>query len=169
MKTLMLLRHAKSSWDDPALPDFQRPLAKRGRDAARRIGRYMAKAELRPDAVLCSGARRAVETWELIAANFGTERVQVDDTLYMAAPDAILAWLRNLPDEINAVLLVGHNPGFEELARKLAGSGKKKALKRLREKVPTGSLAVLTFDRETWAGLDDGAGFLDQFVRPRDT
>ncbi len=168
MKTLMLLRHAKSSCDDPSLPDFQRPLAARGRDAAPRMGKAMAKAGLRPDVVLCSGARRAVETWEAVAPNLDCEQVQVDDTLYLATADAMLAWLNQLPDSVESVLLVGHNPGFEELARRLAGDGRKKALKRLRRKYPTGALAVLTFEADNWAGLQDGAGRLDHFIRPKD-
>ncbi|MCI0436165.1 MAG: histidine phosphatase family protein [Gemmatimonadetes bacterium] len=168
MKTVMLLRHAKSSWDDASLPDFQRPLAERGHDAAPRLGEYMANEGLRPDAVLCSGARRAVETWEHIAPLLNVERVQVDDTLYMASGDAVLAWLRNLPDTIGSVLLIGHNPGFEELARRLVGDGRKKALKRMRKKYPTGALAVLTFDGDAWSALGDGGGYLDRFVRPKD-
>jgi phosphohistidine phosphatase len=169
MKTLFLLRHAKSSWAEPALPDFQRPLAERGSAAANLMGRYMKEEGLVPDAVLCSGARRAVETWQTIAPEFGEARVQIDDTLYMASPDAMLSWLKRLPDDVNAVLMVGHNPGFEELAHRLASDGKKKALKRIRKKYPTGALAVIRFEADTWDAVNDGTGFLDRFVRPKDT
>jgi phosphohistidine phosphatase len=168
MKTVYLLRHAKSSWDDNALPDFARPLADRGRTAAPRMGRYMRKQGLLPDAVLCSGARRAVETWNIIAPELGTPRVQIDDDLYMASPDAILAWLRRLQPEIGSVLLIGHNPGFEELAVRLAIDGRKKALERMRTKYPTGTLAVIRFDVDAWPAVTDGAGYLDRFVRPKD-
>jgi phosphohistidine phosphatase len=168
MKTVCLLRHAKSSWDDVSQPDFQRPLAERGREAAPRMGEYMKAQGLVPDAVLCSGARRAVETWEHIAEALGSPRVHIDDNLYMAAPDAILAWLRKLQPEIASVLLIGHNPGFEELAVRLAADGKKKAMKRMRKKYPTGALAVLRFEVDTWPAIAEGGGFLEAFVRPRD-
>jgi len=164
----MLLRHAKSSWDDVALPDFQRPLADRGRDTAPRIGAYMKANDLVPDAVLCSGARRAVETWELIAPALGSSRVHIDDNLYMATPDSIVAWLRKLQSDIGSVLLIGHNPGFEELAMRLAGDGRKKALKRIRRKYPTAAVAIIRFDVEAWPGIGDGAGYLDAFIRPKD-
>jgi phosphohistidine phosphatase len=168
MKTLYLLRHAKSSWDDPAIQDFQRPLADPGRQAAPRIGKYMKKQKLIPNAVLCSGARRAVETWELIAPSFDEPKVQIDDTLYMASPDAMLSWLRRLPADLGAVLMIGHNPGFEELAHRLCSNGKKKAIKQMRKKFPAGALAVITFETDDWAQVGDGSGFLDRFVRPKD-
>jgi phosphohistidine phosphatase len=168
MKTVMLLRHAKSSWDDAALPDFQRPLADRGREAAPRMGAYMKAEGLIPDAVLCSGARRAVETWELIAPELGSSRVHVDDNLYMASPDSVVTWLRKLQPEIGSVLLIGHNPGFEELATRLAGDGRKKAMKRMRKKYPTGALAIIRFEVDSWSGIVDGSGYLDGFIRPKD-
>jgi phosphohistidine phosphatase len=169
MKTLYLLRHAKSSWDDIDVPDFQRPLADRGREAAPRMAEYMKSEGLMPDAVLCSGAKRAVETWELMAPVMGEPRVHVDDNLYMAAPDAIIAWLKRLQPEIGSVLLIGHNPGFEEVAARLAPDGKKKAMKRMRRKYPTGALAMIRFDVENWTDVGDGAGYLERFIRPRDT
>jgi phosphohistidine phosphatase len=168
MKMLYLLRHAKSSWDEPALPDFQRPLAERGRKAAPQMGDYLESEGLTPDAVLCSGARRAVETWQSIAPHFPDARVQIDDTLYMASPDAMLSWLQRLPDDVSSVLMVGHNPGFEELAQQLAGDGKKKALKRIRKKYPTAALAVIQFQTDDWAGIGSASGYLERFVRPKD-
>jgi phosphohistidine phosphatase len=128
----------------------------------------MKQEGLIPDAVLCSGARRAVETWELIAPALGSPRVHFDDNLYMASPDAILTWLTRLQPEIRSVLLVGHNPGFEELAARLSGDGAKKAMKRMRKKYPTGALAVIDFEADDWTGVRDGAGVLQRFVRPRD-
>jgi len=168
MKTVYLLRHAKSSWDDPDAPDFQRPLADRGRDAAPRMAAFMKDEGLMPDAVLCSGARRAVETWELMAPVMGEPRVHVDDNLYMAEPDAIIAWLKRLQPEIGSVLLIGHNPGFEEVAARLAVDGRKKAMKRMRKKYPTGALAAIRFDVNDWAQVGDGGGYLERFIRPRD-
>ncbi len=168
MKKVLLLRHAKSSWDEEALPDFQRPLAERGRGAAQRMGEYMASKGLVPDGVLCSGARRAVETWELVAPALDSPRVHIDDNLYMASPDAILAWLRRLQSEMKVVLLIGHNPGFEELARRLVGDGKKKALKQLHRKYPTGALAVIRFNVAGWPDIMDAGGYIERFIRPRD-
>ena len=168
MKSVYLLRHAKSSWEDIAVPDFQRPLNDRGRDAAPRIGAYMKAEGLIPDAVLCSGATRAVQTWELVAPMLGSPRVHVDDNLYMATPDAIINWLKRLQPEISSVLLIGHNPGFEETAIRLAGDGKRKPMKRLHKKYPTGTLAVLRFDVPGWDAIADGSGYLERLVRPKD-
>lgn len=168
MKTVYLLRHAKSSWDDPSIPDFQRPLSERGRKTAPKMSEYLKEEGLIPDAVLCSGAKRAVETWELIAPSLGSPKLHLDDNLYMAAPEAIIQWLKRLTPEINSVLLIGHNPGFEELAVRFSGDGKKKALKRLRKKYPTGALAVIQFDVDGWPAVGDGAGYLERFVRPKD-
>ena len=169
MKTVYLLRHAKSSWDDLDVPDFQRPLSERGREAAPRMAEYMKTEGLVPEAVLCSGAKRATETWELMAPVLGAPRVHVDDNLYMASPDAIVAWLNQLQPEIGSVLLVGHNPGFEEVAARMVADGKKKAMKRMRKKYPTGALAVIQFDVDGWNSVGDGTGYLERFVRPKDT
>jgi phosphohistidine phosphatase len=168
MKNVYLLRHAKSSWDDLNVPDFQRPLAERGRETAPRIGEYMKSEGLLPDAVLCSGARRAVETWELIAPSLGSPRVNIDDNLYMASPSSIIAWLKRLQPEIASVLLIGHNPGFEEVADRLVTDGKNKAIKRMRKKYPTGALAVMQFNVEGWPNVAEGTGYLERFIRPKD-
>jgi phosphohistidine phosphatase len=168
MKYVYLLRHAKSSWDDPSLADFDRPLAPRGRDAAPRIGARMQAQGLLPDAVLTSGARRAQETWELVRPYLDEPQSRVEDNLYGATPEIMFAWLRLLQDEIGSVLLIGHNPGFEELATRLAGGGRKKALKRLRKKYPTATLAVLRFDVDQWSEIAWGGAFLDRFIRPKD-
>jgi phosphohistidine phosphatase len=168
MKHVYLLRHAKSSWDDASLADFDRPLAERGVSAAARMGEYMKNEALVPDAVLTSGAKRALETWEGVRPLLGDPVSRVEDNLYMASPDLIFSWLRMLPDEVASVLLVGHNPGFEELALRLAGDGKKKALKRMRKKYPTTALAVLRFDVDQWSGIAWHGAFLERFIRPKD-
>jgi len=168
MRTVFLLRHAKSSWDDPSLPDIERPLASRGHDAAERMGRFLRDNGLIPDAVLCSNARRAVETWELMKPSLGSPKFHLAPNLYMASPEVIMAWLRRLQPDIASVLLIGHNPGFEDAARQLAGDGKPKALKRLRRKYPTAALAVIRFDADDWRAVGWGEGYLARFVRPRD-
>jgi phosphohistidine phosphatase len=169
MKTLYLLRHAKSSWDDEALDDFDRPLDARGAEAAPRMAANMKEEGWIPDTILCSAARRARETMELVTPKLGVDGApRIERELYMAEPDAMLERLRALPDSANSVLMIGHNPGHELLAKMLAGDGKKKALKRLRKKYPTGALAVLTFPAERWAEVAEGSGYLQAFVRPKD-
>jgi len=168
MKRIFLLRHAKSSWDDQSLSDFARPLADRGRDTAPRMGAFMKAEGLAPEAVLCSAARRAVQTWEIIGPFLGSPEVRVEDTLYMAPPEVILNRVRRLQEDIDSVLLIGHNPAFEELAVRLAGDGRKKAMKRVREKYPTCALAVLRFDVDSWSVITQRSGFLERFVRPAD-
>lgn len=168
MKSVLLLRHAKSSWDDASLADFDRPLAERGRTAAPKMGEYIAANDLAPDAVLVSGARRALETWDLIRPHLAAPTSRVENNLYGATPDLMFAWLRQLQDDIGSVMLIGHNPGFEELAARLAGDGRKKAMKRLRKKYPTAALAVLRFDTADWSSIQWGGAFLERFVRPKD-
>ncbi len=113
MKTLYLLRHAKSSWDDPTLDDFDRPLAARGRAAAPRIGAFMRAARWLPDMVLCSTARRARETWALVAAALDVDiAATYTDALFHGSPSGLLAVLRGAPDSAASVVLVAHSPGI---------------------------------------------------------
>jgi phosphohistidine phosphatase len=166
VRTVLLLRHAKASRDNPDLLDFERPLAARGEEAAPRMGEFMAAAGLAPEQVLCSGARRAVETWQRMAPRVGNLAAAIEDDLYMASADTIIDRLRALPTEVRSVLLIGHNPGLEEAALRLCGSGKDKSLQRMRKKFPTCALAVIAF--EEGSELADGAGCLEAFVQPRD-
>ena len=170
MKRIYLLRHAKSSWDDPALGDFERPLNGRGRKAAPRIGKLLRKRDWTPDLVLCSTAARAAETWELVGAELKAQpQVKLLKTLYLATPGQMLRALRRSPREAAGLLLVGHNPGIEGLAAQLAGpESKNKPLGRLREKFPTAALAVLEFDGEDWSALAAGSCRLTDFVVARD-
>jgi len=169
VKTVLLLRHAKSSWDRPLLDDFQRPLAPRGRKAAPRVGRYLGRAGLIPDRVLCSGAARAVETWELVSEALGADvPVEFQDEIYHASPRTLLEILRTLPGTVDSVLLIGHNPTFESLAHRLAGSGEEAALDAMDSKFPTAALAILDFRVRRWEELEERGGFLREFVRPKD-
>src|SRR3970040_2350291 len=129
MLTLSLLRHAKSRWDEPALGDYGRPLAKRGRKAATEVGAALAAMGLRPQLVLCSGAVRARDTLDLVLDKLGAPAPEViyDDEVYMATPAALIARLRRIApghrgEVPRHVMLVGHNPGLEELALLLVGS-----------------------------------------------
>jgi phosphohistidine phosphatase len=171
MLTVLLLRHAKSSWDTPSLPDYDRPLAKRGQKAAPLIGAEMGRLGLRPDLILCSAAARTRETLALVLPALGSPSPQVicDDAIYMATPAALLTLLRKLPDGGAApktVMVVGHNPGLEELAELLVGGGDEDAQELMAEKFPTGALAVLTFDAQKWADIALGAGKLVEFITP---
>jgi phosphohistidine phosphatase len=163
-----LLRHAKSSWDDPALADHERPLAKRGRKAAALLGEHLRDAGVAPDLVLCSSAARAVETLEGIRSGLAPDtRVEVEAGLYGAGVQALLRRLRALPEDVGSVMLIGHNPAIEELATELAGPGSDAdAGDRMRVKYPTGGLATLVFDGP-WGDLDWEVATLDAFVVPK--
>ncbi len=171
MKTLLLLRHAKSSWDQPGLADHDRPLAARGKHAAPRIGRGMAQLGLEPAAVLCSTALRARQTWAAVAQALGsTPRLEYRADLYHAGVDQLLGAVQSMDDAVDSVLIVGHNPGMEALANRLAGSGGKRARARMRRKYPTAGLAVLKFDSARWkdVGSTRGTGRLTHFITPAD-
>ncbi len=169
MKRLFLLRHAKSSWDNPAFADFDRPLAPRGRRASGRLARHMQETALSFDRVLCSGAERARETWRRIAEAMGSSvPTDYEDGLYMAGADSLMARLRGLDPTVNAVLVVAHNPDLETLARRLCREGAGDAVARLEEKYPTGGLAEIELDCADWPKIADGCGFLRRFTVPRD-
>ena len=165
MKRLLLLRHAKSSWDDPSLPDRDRPLAPRGHEAAERMAAHLRSNAPAVDLVLCSPALRTTETLEHLGRAFGDAKMEVEDDLYGAGEEELQDRLREVPEDVDAVALIGHNPGIQDLATRLAGSGKD--LDRMRTKYPTGALAILEFDGP-WEGLAEGGGRLVAFVTPRD-
>jgi len=170
MKTVYLLRHAKSSWDDVSLSDYQRPLNPRGRKAAPEVGAYMREEGFIPHLTLCSSARRTVETWESVKEALGVPvEEEFTRSLYLADPETILSLLQGVPEGVESVLVVGHNPGMEEAIGLLAGEWNAAAFRKAREKVPTGSLAVLRFPATArWQELEAGSGFLERFVRPAD-
>jgi phosphohistidine phosphatase len=166
LRRLLLLRHAKSAWPE-GVPDFDRPLAPRGRKAAKRIGGYLTVERLAPDLALVSPARRARETWDRVRSHLGLIGERSEARLYEASAGSLLAIVRETEPEVGALLIVGHNPGLEELAKLLAGSGSDKARARLMRKYPTASLAVLDFDVETWREVEVGLGRLSRFITPR--
>ncbi|MFL5926008.1 MAG: SixA phosphatase family protein [Gaiellaceae bacterium] len=164
MQTLLLLRHAKSSWDDPALDDHERPLAPRGRRASGRICAHMRSTRLEPEVVLCSTARRARETLELVRPAFPSSVVSIEDELYAASADELLTRIRRVGDSVASVLVIGHNPGLQQLALLLASGGD--GLEQLEAKFPTAALATLTLDA-TWSRLAPGGASLAAYVVPR--
>lgn len=161
MKTLLLLRHAKSDWANDSLSDHDRPLNKRGKDDAPRMGRVLRSEGLIPDAIVTSSAVRAASTAKIVAKAAGFEgAVQQDPRLYHADPEAYLEVAAETDDGIECLLLVGHNPGLEELVEALAGHY---------ERMPTAALACFRVDISRWAEIDpDSKAELVAVWRPKE-
>ena len=168
-RTLLLLRHAKSSWGDPSLADFDRPLAKRGREAAPLVGREMARRGWAPGMAIVSPALRTTQSWELVAGELpAAPDLLFEPSIYEAEPEALLSAIRRLPDRIATAVLVGHNPGMEQLAAMLCGqAGDEAAMARMRAKFPTAAMACLELSTG-WEGLGQKSAALTAFVTPRD-
>jgi phosphohistidine phosphatase len=162
--SLYLLRHAKSSWDDPTLTDHDRPLAPRGRRDAKLIAKHLRRAGGDPELVLCSSAVRTRETLELLRPALAGATVMVEEELYGASSDDLLARVRLVPDPVASVLLIGHNPGLHELALSLATAGEE--LERLELKFPTAALATLAL-ATTWSRLAPAGATLETYVVPK--
>jgi phosphohistidine phosphatase len=146
MKTLFLVRHAKSSWDNTALPDKDRPLADRGKRDAPKMGRRLLKRDVKPDLILSSPATRALSTAELIAKKLDYKRknIAVRDCLYPGGVDDLLNVIHKLDDKLERVMLFGHNPGLTELAHRLSSEI---------THVPTCAIAAFTFDAKSWSNI----------------
>jgi phosphohistidine phosphatase len=159
MKTLLLLRHAKSSWDNPALGDFDRPLNERGVGDSKLIGKYARKNGLKTDLIVTSPATRAKSTAELFIAAAGLENALVsDERIYEASARRLLQVMSGLDDEHETVLLVGHNPGFADLFEQLTGEARK---------VPTASLTCIKLDIDKWSAPKGGKGKLKWRMTPK--
>lgn len=168
MRRLLLLRHAKSDWPQ-GLRDQDRPLSRRGRLAAPQMAAHMEQQGLVPDHALVSTARRTRETWDLVKAGWETEPpVKFDERVYEAPAARLLEVLRTAPADAGNLLLVGHNPGIQELARLLAEGAASAPLRRLSQKFPTAALAVLEFSVSAWTELAPQSGRLIAFVTPSD-
>jgi phosphohistidine phosphatase len=160
MKILLILRHAKSSWKHTELPDFDRPLNKRGKHDAPRMGELLRQTDLLPDLILSSSAQRARQTTQAVvdASSYSGE-VRWMDSLYAAPPESYLEALRDLDDSLQRVMVVGHNPGLEELLEELTGEA---------ESLPTGALAQVRLPIQGWSELDEElSGELVQIWQPR--
>lgn len=170
MLTLMLLRHAKSDWSETGTADFQRGLAPRGQRAAPEMGRYMAAQKLLPDMVLCSPAKRALETWRLVAPHLKSKpRLVTDEALYdFGDGENLLRALQRQGGKAESVLIVAHNPALEGLAQRLSSKGNQAMRAQLEKKFPTAALAVITFAASDWSEVSEGTGTLQRFVRPKD-
>jgi phosphohistidine phosphatase len=169
MKSLYLLRHAKSSWDAPEVDDIDRPLSKRGRKAAKMMQAYFRANHIRPESAICSPAKRARETLKLLLPALGDLSPHYDRRLYEASYQTLLLCLADLPAQCESALLIGHNPGLERLALYLMNDlGHGPGAARLQDKYPTGSLAILASPAEDWTRLQVGSCRLDDFIRPSD-
>ena len=170
MKTLTVLRHAKSSWDDPVARDFDRPLNTRGQRAAVTMGRHMRSEGLEFDHVVASPAVRIVETVEQVEAGYGSALAPAwDRRIYLASASTLLDVVHELPAGADSALLIGHNPGLEDLVLMLVPDRAGDLLRdSVEEKFPTAALAVITFDTDDWGAIRAGAGTLLRFTRPRD-
>ena len=169
MLTLSLLRHAKSSWKDPALPDRDRSLNTRGMTEAPVMGKVMFKHGLDPDLVLCSTARRTRDTLQLVLPELKTEpRIVYEDDLYHGTSAEMLDLLHKVGAGTAQVLLVGHNPELQSFALDLIGSGSKQLKDRLEAKLPTAGLVVLRFPAGAWKDVAINSGKLELFLTPSD-
>ncbi len=173
MKRLLLLRHAKAVPAESGIEDHERALLARGRQDAPKIGRHIRNNGFEPEFIASSTARRTVETVELVTDELsGTRRIDYLEALYLAEPELILSIVRLAPDKVESMMVVGHNPGLEQLATLLAREPVKRKERdrfdRIEEKFPTGALAVLDFDGTRWRDVAPGQGALTDFVRPRD-
>ena len=167
-KQLFLLRHAKSSWDDPSLADHDRPLSKRGRKAAAVIRQWLRQEGIGPDLVYVSGALRTRQTLAALEPGDKAPEVEVREDLYLASAPQMIALLGEAPKAARAILVIGHNPGLQELAVLLAGEDTENALAgRMAEAFPTGALAAFEIDGP-WARIGAGAGKPVVFVKPRE-
>jgi phosphohistidine phosphatase len=168
MLTLSLLRHAKSSWDDPKLRDIDRPLNERGQEAAPSIGRYMAKNGIVPQLVLCSPSVRTRQTLELVLPHLKpAPTVAYEDAIYLGAPSVMLKRIRKVEANASHVMIVAHDPGLHRLALDLSGSGDPELLQLLGAKFPTAGLAVIVFETGAWRSVKAGSGRLQVFMAPK--
>ncbi len=168
--TLTLLRHAKSGWDDPVARDFDRPLNKRGDKAAAVMGLYMKREGLAFDQVVASPAVRVIDTIDGVVKGYG-QRIEAnwDRRIYLASSASLMDVLRDIGDGPKSVLMVGHNPGMEDMVFDLVPDDGSSPLRdEVYEKYPTGALAQIEIAIDSWADIDRGKGKITRFVRPRD-
>ena len=169
MKQLAILRHAKSDWGNPGQTDFERPLNKRGRKAAKKVGRVLREQGLTFDAIVSSPATRAKETVERFAIGYESlPRLHFEPAIYLSSTGTLIGIINGLPEDAETVMIVGHNPGFHDIVLRMTkenGNG-------LREKVganyPTGAFALIDFAVERWADVEPASGEIRQVIFPRE-
>ena len=166
MRRLLLLRHGKAT-RPPGIDDIERPLARRGREAARRMGDYLADEGLRPDLALVSPARRTEETWNMAKEPLGPVPTRAEPRIYEAPPERLLAVVQGVEPEVGTLLMVGHNPGLEELLQLLVRLEDLYGHAGSIGSYPTSGLAVIETSAAGWLDLRPRSGRLDRFVTPR--
>lgn len=160
MKRILILRHAKSSWTDPNLSDFERPLNERGLRTAPFMGKLIVERGLSPAAIISSPAKRARQTAELVVNEIGVEtNLSFDDRIYEASPNALRIVVSETISDLTSVMIVGHNPGIEGFIRHLTGKI---------ESMPTAALAVIDLNIESWKEINHDTGSLITIIRPKE-
>jgi phosphohistidine phosphatase len=165
MHTLYVLRHAKSSWEDETLTDHERTLSPRGIRDAKRIAKHLGTLQSPPDVVLCSTAVRTRQTLDLVSSSLGDAAVHVEEGLYGAPADALLERVRGIPESAHSALVIGHNPGLEDLVLLLAPTGPLRT--EVSAKFPTSALATLALANQTWNEIHEGSAELVGYATPR--
>lgn len=169
MSRLLLYRHAKSSWAEPGMADRDRPLAPRGRRAAERMASVIAGADLLPDRILCSPARRTRETLAALLAVIGDScQVSINDDLYEPSESDYRGVIASNGRDARTLLVIGHNPAIHATALTLIGTSDDTAARQVAAKFPTAALAVIDFDAHAWDQVMQKSGRLTAFIRPRD-
>lgn len=169
MRRLILMRHAKSSWADPAQHDAARPLNDRGRRAAPLMGQWLSGQGLIPDLALVSTARRCIDTWELVSPALGAPARASCEPIYQAAPETLLALVQDADDAVETLMLLGHEPGIPGLLRALSDAAPAEGCARAFGKFPTAAAAALQFPGiDGWAEIAPGAGQVFAYAQPRD-
>ena len=169
MKRLAILRHAKSSWDDPGLDDFNRPLNTRGWKAARRMGRELKQRGITFDLVMSSPAARTRETIDGVQEKYDfAAPIEFESRLYGASEATLLELVRALDEAVKAPLIVGHNPGLEELIAELTRDDRKGYRRRVAGKFPTGALVIVELPAGRWAEVEAGSGKIVELIVPKE-
>lgn len=168
MRRLLLLRHAKAERLQSGGRDHDRILAKRGREDAAAVGAYLVRHKLIPDQALVSTSARTRETWTLVAKAFAkAPPAEFEGSIYEASPEAILKAIRTTESAAKTLVVVGHNPGMQQLATMLIASGDIEARQRLLEEFPTAAIAMISFAVQDWESLHANGGRLEHFVTPQ--
>lgn len=169
MKQLAILRHAKSDWGNPGLTDFDRPLNKRGRKAAKKIGRELKARGLAFGRIVSSPAQRAKETVERFQLGYEQDcNVHFEPTIYLASTGTLLGLVNALPDDAGPVMIVGHNPGFHDIVLRLTKENDDGLRDKVGANFPTGAFALIDFPADKWANVEPASGEIRQVIFPRE-
>ncbi len=168
MKTLLLMRHGKSDWENPFLDDHDRPLARRGQRAAVRMGEWLLAQKLAPDTVLMSSATRVVQTWDHVQSKLAADVTATpDENLYMIGADALISKIRQTDSAVDSLMIVNHEPTLSVATEILAKPPAPPSCTRAFQKFPTAAIARIELDIKRWSEVRQNAGRFVQFIRPK--